>query len=98
MPNTKSAERRMRQSTRRHSRNTSTLNRLKTLEKQYLTTVKTGKKDDAQKVLAEVNSAFLAEVNSAFDKAAKTGAIHWAKADRKKSRLSAQVTKAKAAA
>jgi small subunit ribosomal protein S20 len=90
MPNTKSAERRMRQSTRRHSRNTSTLNRLKTLEKQYLTTVKTGKKDDAQKVLAEVNSA--------FDKAAKTGAIHWAKADRKKSRLSAQLTKAKAAA
>ena len=89
MPNTKSAERRMRQSTRRHSRNTSTLNRLKTLEKRYLTTVKSGKKDDAQKVLAEVNSA--------FDKAAKRGVIHWAKANRKKSRLSAQLGKTKAA-
>lgn len=89
MPNTKSAVRRMHQSTRRHARNTGTLNRLKTLEKRYLTTIKAGKKDDAQKVLAEVNSA--------FDKAAKTGAIHWAKANRKKSRLSAQLTKAKAA-
>ena len=32
----------------RHSRNTSISNRLKTLEKRYLATVKTGKKDDAR--------------------------------------------------
>ena len=79
----------MRQSTRRHTRNTSTLNSLKTLEKRYLTTVKSGKKEDAQKVLSEVSSA--------FDKAAKRGVIHWSKANRKKSRLTAQLAKAKAA-
>lgn len=85
MPNTKSAERRMRQSTRRHGRNTSTANRLKTLEKRYLATIKTGKKEDAQRVFVEVSSA--------FDKAAKTGVIHWAKANRKKSRLAAHLAK-----
>jgi small subunit ribosomal protein S20 len=85
MPITKSAERRMRQSTRRHSRNTSVRNRLKTLEKRYLATVKTGKKEDARKVYMEVSSA--------FDKAAKTGVIHWANANRKKSRLAAHLGK-----
>lgn len=79
MPNTKSAERRMRGSARKHSRNASAKSRLHTLEKNYLALVSAGKKDDAVKALREVASA--------FDKAAKTGTVHRATASRKKSRL-----------
>ena len=89
MPNTVSAERRARQSVRRHARNNSIKNRLKTVEKRYLATVKAGKKDEAEKVLREVSSA--------FDKAAKVGVIHPAKASRKKSRLAAHLQPAAAA-
>ena len=89
MPNTLSAERRARQSVRRHTRNTSIKNRLKTIEKRFLTTVKAGKKEDAQQAFREVSSA--------FDKAAKAGVIHSAKASRKKSRLAAHLQTAKAA-
>jgi small subunit ribosomal protein S20 len=88
MPNTKSAERRMRQSTRRHSHNKSISSRLKTLEKRYELLVQTGKRDDASKAFAEVSSA--------LDKAAKTGVIHRGKADRKKSRLAIHLAKLKA--
>ena len=89
MPNTVSAERRARQSERRHSRNTSVKNRLKTIEKRYLATIKTGKKEEAAKIFCEVSSA--------FDKAAKTGVIHPAKASRKKSPLAAHWQTAAAA-
>ena len=88
MPNTVSAERRARQSARRHTHNTSVKNRLKTIEKRYLATVKSGKKDEAQKAYSEVSSA--------FDKAAKVGVIHPAKASRKKSRLAAHLQAAAA--
>ena len=88
MPNTVSAERRARQSVRRHTHNTSIKNRLKTIEKRYLATVKSGKKDEAQKAFSEVSSA--------FDKAAKVGVIHPAKASRKKSRLAAHLQTAAA--
>jgi small subunit ribosomal protein S20 len=89
MPNTVSAERRARQSVQRHIRNTSIKNRLKTIEKRYLTTVKAGKKEEAEKAFREVSSA--------FDKAAKVGVIHAAKASRKKSRLAAHLQTATAA-
>jgi small subunit ribosomal protein S20 len=89
MPNTVSAERRARQSARRHISNSSVKNRLKTIEKRYLATVKAGKKDDAEKAFREVSSA--------FDKAAKTGVIHAGKASRKKSRLAAHLQTATAA-
>jgi small subunit ribosomal protein S20 len=79
MPNTKSAERRMRNSERKHDQNKSAKSRLKTLEKNFLASVKTGKKDDA--VLA------FRAASSGYDKAAKTGIIHSATASRKKSRL-----------
>jgi small subunit ribosomal protein S20 len=79
MPNTKSAERRMRSSARRHRRNVAVKTRLRRLEKQYLRLVGEGKRDDA--------AAALRVLTSAFDKAAKTGVIHDRKADRKKSRL-----------
>ena len=87
MPNTLSAERRARQSVRRHARNNSVKNRLKTIEKRYLTTVKAGKKEEARQVFREVSSA--------FDKAAKSGVIHKSKANRKKSRLSARLAAVK---
>lgn len=87
MPNTKSAERRMRNSARKQLHNYSIKSRLKTLERNYQEILKAGKKDDATKALTQVNSA--------LDKAAKTGVIHKAKADRKKSRLALQFNRAK---
>lgn len=80
MPNTKSAERRMRNSARKHLQNRSVKSRLHTLERGYLRVLGGGKKEEAAKALRELSSA--------FDKAAKSGVIHRATADRKKSRLS----------
>ncbi len=79
MPNTKSAERRMRNSARKHMSNRGIKSRLKTLERNYLDAVKSGKKEDASEAYRSISSA--------FDKAAKTGVIHKASANRKKSRL-----------
>jgi small subunit ribosomal protein S20 len=87
MPNTKSAERRMRNSARKHVRNHSVKSELKTLEKRYLEFIKVGKKEDA--------ATSLREVTSAFDKAAKAGVIHRGTADRKKSRLAVRLAAAK---
>lgn len=84
MPNTLSAERRTRSSARRQERNRAAKSKIKTLEKRYLTLVGEGKKEDADLALRDVTSA--------LDKAAKTGAVHWATADRKKSRLSLKLT------
>jgi small subunit ribosomal protein S20 len=79
MPNTKSAERRMRSSTRRHDQNQSCKTRLKTLEKKYLSLLASGKKEEA--------SVALRSVASALDKASKSGVVHANTASRKKSRL-----------
>ena len=87
MPNTKSAERRMRNSARKQTQNRSTASRLHSLEKKYSVSLKAGKKDDA-------TAAFRAAI-SAWDKAAKTGAVPKARADRKKSRLALQLAKVK---
>jgi small subunit ribosomal protein S20 len=87
MPNTKSAERRMRNSARKNLRNRSTKSRIHTLETDYLELLSTGKKDDATKKLRALSSA--------FDKAAKAGIVHRATADRKKSRLALRLAKAK---
>ena len=46
MPNTKSAEHRMRNSARRHLHNQSIKSRLKTLEKKFLTLLTGAKKDE----------------------------------------------------
>ena len=83
MPNTKSAERRMRNSARKHLHNRSLKSRLHTLEKSYLQMLSAGKKDDAAQALKTVSSA--------FDKAAKTGVVHKSMASRKKSRLSVRL-------
>jgi len=87
MPNTKSAERRMRNSARKQQHNRAIKSRLHTLERGYLELLSSGKKDDATK-------AFRA-ISSAFDKAAKSGVVHRATADRKKSRLALRLAAAK---
>ena len=86
MPNTKSAERRMRNSARKRVQNRSCKSKLRSLERNYLQLLSTGKKEDATKALRTISSA--------FDKAAKTGVIHKSTADRKKSRLALRLGKA----
>ena len=85
MPNTKSAERRMRSSARKQLANHSVKSRLKTLQRSFLSLAASGNK-------AEAAGAYRA-MTSAFDKAAKTGVIHKATANRKKSRLAIQLAK-----
>lgn len=87
MPNTKSAQRRMRNSARKHLQNRSIKSRLHTLERSYLNLLGAGKRDDATKALRDVTSA--------FDKAAKSGVVHRATADRKKSRLALRLAHTK---
>jgi small subunit ribosomal protein S20 len=79
MPNTKSAERRARNSARKHQRNHSVKSKLKSLEKNYLGIVSGENKNQA--------TTSFRSICSALDKAAKFGVIHKATADRKKSRL-----------
>jgi small subunit ribosomal protein S20 len=90
MPNTKSAERRTRNSARKQVQNRSINTRLHTLERTYLELVGAGKKDDAAKALLNITSA--------LDKAAKTGTIHRSRANRKKSRLAVRFNGMKPAA
>ena len=87
MPNTKSAERRMRNSAKKHAHNRSIKSRLHTLERGYLSLVSAGKKEDAAKSLRAISSA--------FDKAAKSGVVHRATANRKKSRLALRLATVK---
>jgi small subunit ribosomal protein S20 len=87
MPNTKSAERRMRNSARKQLHNRGLKSRLHTLERGYLQLLEAGKKDEAA-------TAFRG-ITSAFDKAAKSGVVHRATADRKKSRLALRLARAK---
>jgi small subunit ribosomal protein S20 len=79
MPHTASAERRVRNSARKHLHNRAIKSKLKSVEKGYDQLVRAGKKDEAAKALSDVSSA--------LDKAAKTGVIHRATASRKRSRL-----------
>lgn len=87
MPNTKSAERRMRSSQRKHLHNRSIESRLRRLERSYRELVSAGKKDEAAKALRDVASA--------FDKAVKSGVVHRTTANRKKSRLTLTLNRAK---
>ena len=77
----------MRNSARKQLQNKSTKSRLGTLQKKYADLVAAGKK-------AEATVAYTA-YSSALDKAAKTGTIHRATANRKKSRLALQLNKVK---
>lgn len=86
MPNTKSAERRARVSTRRQARNKAIKSNLRTVEKTYRAVVTAGKTEDAGKALRSAVSA--------IDKAAKRGVIPKGRADRKKSRLAKRLNAA----
>jgi small subunit ribosomal protein S20 len=77
----------MRNSARKQLQNRSIKSRLHTLERAYMDLLGSGKKDDAAKALRTLSSA--------FDKAAKSGVVHRATANRKKSRLALQLTRAK---
>ncbi|MEO6034804.1 MAG: 30S ribosomal protein S20 [Verrucomicrobiota bacterium] len=87
MPNTKSAERRMRNSARKQLQNKSIKSRLGTLESKYADFVAAGKKTEATTAYALLSSA--------LDKAAKTGTVHRSTASRKKSRLALRLNKIK---
>ena len=77
----------MRNSARKQSHNRGIKSRLHTLERGYLQLLETGKKEEAATALRGITSA--------FDKAAKSGVVHRATADRKKSRLALRLARAK---
>jgi small subunit ribosomal protein S20 len=79
----------MRNSTRKRLQNQTVKSRLHTLETNYAKSVIAGKKEDAAKSLRVLVSA--------LDKAAKTGVIHRARANRTKSRLSVRLNAIKPA-
>jgi small subunit ribosomal protein S20 len=81
MPNTKSAERRARNSERKRQHNLRIRSGLRRVEKNYRAAIAAGKKDDAAKLLPGVFSA--------FDKAVKSRVVPRPTANRKKSRLAA---------
>ena len=83
MPNTKSAERRVRSNVRKETRNRGVKSRIKTLTNRYTRLTQEGKKSEASEVLRAVSSA--------LDKAAKTGVLHSSTASRKKSRLAVRL-------
>ena len=82
MPNIKAAEKWMRQTEKRTTRNKDVKTRLKTVYKKAVTTQ---------------DGEFAKGVESQFDKAAKSGIIHKNKAARKKSRLAKAMVRASAA-
>ena len=81
MPNTKSAERRMRNSQRKNLQNSRVKSKLRRTEKEFRAAVVAGKTDEAIKLLPGGHSA--------YDKAVKVGAVSRPTANRKKSRLTA---------
>jgi len=88
MANTKSAAKSARQDVGRRERNTGVLTALKTEQKKFRKALADGNADSAK-------AGFVA-LTSALDKAAKRGVIHRNVADRKKSRLTKALVKAKA--
>ena len=82
MPNIKAAEKWVRQTEKRTTRNKDVKTRLKTVFK---------------KAASSTDAEFAKSVESEFDKAAKTGTIHKNKAARKKSRLAKAMAKAASA-
>ncbi|MFN0068667.1 MAG: 30S ribosomal protein S20 [Limisphaerales bacterium] len=86
MPNTASAERRVRRNERRRQINQRTRSRASSLEKKLKGLVAAGKPEEAAKLLPEVVSA--------LDKATKKGVLPKGRVDRKKSRLALRLNAA----
>lgn len=87
MPNTKSAERRVRSNERKHLHNRSILSRLRKTEKGVRESIAAGKKDEATKGIPDILSA--------LDKAVKSKVITRANANRKKSRITLALNRVK---
>jgi len=83
MANTRSAAKQARSSVRKRTYNQRIISGYKSVEKKILALVKEGKKDEATKLLSQLQSA--------VDKAAKKKTIHRNKASRVKARLAAAV-------
>jgi len=83
MPRTASAAKQARASLRRHERNQLARTQLRSIVKRFLTTLQSGKKDDAQ--------ALYPKVASSLDKAVKHGLLHRNAADRRKSRFASRL-------
>ncbi len=88
MPNTKSAEKRVRGSARKAAQNVSIKSRLKTVEKKFLTALEGGKIDEARRLFNDTAST--------YDKAAKSGVVKKEAASRKRSRLQLRLNAAAA--
>lgn len=79
MPNTKSAERRVRSNARKQLHNRTVKVKVRLAEKKFRAALAANQKDEAAKLLPLVHSA--------YDKAVKVGVIKRPTANRKKSRL-----------
>ncbi|NOY81570.1 MAG: 30S ribosomal protein S20 [Kiritimatiellaeota bacterium] len=90
MPNIASAKKRLRQNVKRRARNRARKRDIRLAQKQLLALIEGNDLEGARKAL---DVCF-----SRLDKAAKRGAIHRNKADRKKSRLAAKLQMALAGA
>lgn len=80
----------MRANERRRVHNLRIRTRLRRLEKTYRRLLGAGDREQAAKLLRDVTSA--------YDKAVKSGVVHWATANRKKSRLTTALNRLTAAA
>jgi small subunit ribosomal protein S20 len=87
LANHKSAEKRVRQSEKRYQRNLATKRSVRTRERKLRLAITSGKKDEAQTLLREFQSA--------LGKAAQKGLYKIGTLSRKVSRLSAQVDRLK---
>ena len=88
MPNTKSAEKRVRSSRRKEQINRLHRGRARTADKKARLLIREGQLEEAREAVREAQAA--------LDKAAKKGVIHQNKADRRKSRLMQQLRKLEA--
>lgn len=86
MPNTKSAERRVRANERKRLQNRSVKSHLRKVEKGFTSELGSSSKEESAKSLQAVHSA--------LDKAVKSGAIHRSTANRRKSRFSSRLAAA----
>jgi small subunit ribosomal protein S20 len=83
MPNTKSAQRRVRANEKKRVQNRSLKARLRKLERTYETSLASGNREEAVKSLRAVHSA--------LDKAVKVGVMPRPTVNRQKSRLAARL-------
>lgn len=84
MPNTKSAEKRVRSSRRKEQINQVHRGRARTADKKARRLIEEGRLEEAREAVRKAQAA--------FDKAAKKGVIHPNKAARRKSRLMTQLS------